>query len=137
MKKYKTKPINFEGCHPVIAEHLKRGEAILCEDSSGQRAYVHAYKAGYYNPYVANGVANLMCDAKPVETKLRFKKASEIIRWLEDEGANYNHANECFEYIDNRSCLIPISIADICNIAGKIESHDRGSYHKEWLEEVK
>ena len=30
MKKYTTKPIDFTGCHSVIAEHLKRGEAIKC-----------------------------------------------------------------------------------------------------------
>ena len=31
MKKYNTKPIDYTGCHPVIAEALKRGEAIECE----------------------------------------------------------------------------------------------------------
>lgn len=31
MKKYNTRPIDFTGCHPVIAEHLKRGEAIECK----------------------------------------------------------------------------------------------------------
>ena len=31
MKKYNTKPVDFTGCHPVIAEHLKRGEAIECK----------------------------------------------------------------------------------------------------------
>ena len=30
MKKYHTRPIDFTGCHPVIAEALKRGEAIKC-----------------------------------------------------------------------------------------------------------
>ncbi len=30
MSKYTTEPIDYTGCHPVIAEHLKRGEAILC-----------------------------------------------------------------------------------------------------------
>ena len=30
MKKYNTRPIDFTGCHPVIAEALKRGEAIEC-----------------------------------------------------------------------------------------------------------
>ena len=30
MKKYNTKPIDFTGCHPVIAEHLKRSEEIRC-----------------------------------------------------------------------------------------------------------
>ena len=28
MKKYNTRPIDFTGCHPVIAEALKRGEAM-------------------------------------------------------------------------------------------------------------
>ena len=31
MKKHTTKPIDFTGCHPVIAEALKRGEAIKCK----------------------------------------------------------------------------------------------------------
>ena len=30
MKKYHTKPIDFTGCHPVIAEALKRGEEMRC-----------------------------------------------------------------------------------------------------------
>ena len=30
MKKYHTRPIDFTGCHPVIAEHLKRSEEIMC-----------------------------------------------------------------------------------------------------------
>ena len=30
MKKYSTRPIDFTGCHPVIAEALKRGEDIKC-----------------------------------------------------------------------------------------------------------
>ena len=35
MKKYNTRPIDFTGCHPVIAEALKRGEAIECNVWSG------------------------------------------------------------------------------------------------------
>ena len=30
MKKYNTRPIDFTGCHPVIAEALKRVEEIEC-----------------------------------------------------------------------------------------------------------
>ena len=30
MKKYNTRPIDYTGCHPVIAEHLRKGEAIEC-----------------------------------------------------------------------------------------------------------
>ena len=46
--KYTTKPIDFTGCHPVIAEHLKRGEAIECfvwdeEGESKVKAWVYGY----------------------------------------------------------------------------------------------
>ena len=48
MKKYNTKPIDFTGCHPVIAEALKRGEAIECfvwdeEGESKVKAWVYGY----------------------------------------------------------------------------------------------
>ena len=54
MKKYKTKPIDFTGCHPVIAEHLKRGESIECRvwDSGREhdkgKGYVTGYELGIY-----------------------------------------------------------------------------------------
>ena len=56
MKKYTTKPIDFTGCHPVIAEALKRGEAIECfvHDNNGygsQRHWVTAYWKGATYPY--------------------------------------------------------------------------------------
>ena len=56
MKKYTTKPIDFTGCHPVIAEHLKRGEAIECivYDSPSceyKRCWVLAYYVGNKYPY--------------------------------------------------------------------------------------
>ena len=48
MKKYNTKPIDFTGCDPEIAEHLKRGEAIECivwdcEGGSKIKAWVYGY----------------------------------------------------------------------------------------------
>lgn len=52
MKKYNTKPIDFTGCHPVIAEHLKRGEAIEChlsdidkEPSSSPTGFIEHWNA--------------------------------------------------------------------------------------------
>lgn len=54
MKKYNTKPIDFTGCHPVIAEHLKRGEAIECRVWDSRRGhdegkcYVTGYEPGIY-----------------------------------------------------------------------------------------
>ena len=38
MKKYNTRPIGHTDCHPVIAEHLKPGEAIECKVWNSCRA---------------------------------------------------------------------------------------------------
>ena len=58
MKKYNTRPIDFTGCHPVIAEHLKRGEAIECRvwDSDFNKeqeieAWVCRYRGNSNLPY--------------------------------------------------------------------------------------
>ena len=58
MKKYNTRPIDFTGCHPVIAEHLKRGEAIECRvwDSDFNKeqeieAWVCQYRGNSNLPY--------------------------------------------------------------------------------------
>ena len=56
MKKYNTRPIDYTGCHPVIAEALKRGEVIECfvHDSPARghmRYWVFAYLEGTTYPY--------------------------------------------------------------------------------------
>ena len=55
MKKYTTKPIDFTGCHPVIAEHLKRGEMVECRAWSDKEyhknKFVFRYRAGLTCPY--------------------------------------------------------------------------------------
>ena len=56
MKKYNTRPIDFTGCHPVIAEHLKRGEEIECRawDNKGaakKEIWVCRYKSSAGLPY--------------------------------------------------------------------------------------
>lgn len=54
MKKYNTKPIDFTGCHPVIAEALKRGEAIECRVrdigslKEKRKQYITGYTAKSY-----------------------------------------------------------------------------------------
>ena len=53
--KYNTRPIDYTGCHPVIAEHLERGEAIECTvwggSTGGTTGFVTAYCAGNSHPY--------------------------------------------------------------------------------------
>ena len=56
MKKYTTKPIDFTGCHPVIAEALKCGKAVDCivYDSPSceyKRCWVLAYYVDNNYPY--------------------------------------------------------------------------------------
>ena len=46
---YDTKPIDYTGCHPVIAEYLKRGEMVKCRvgtnTASTDTAYIRDYDA--------------------------------------------------------------------------------------------
>ena len=56
MKKYTTKPIDFTGCHPVIAEALKQGEEIECRvwDNKGdvkREVWICRYKGSADLPY--------------------------------------------------------------------------------------
>ena len=58
MKKYNTRPIDFTGCHPVIAEALKRSEDIKCRvwDLNGDRlrgveAWICRYRGNSSLPY--------------------------------------------------------------------------------------
>ena len=88
MSRCKVRPIDFTGCDPVIAEHLKRGEAVLCRVWDGNiakacDAYVNCYDGQRY-PYHADGF--WFKNADPIETKLYWRKASEIVKWLEDNG---------------------------------------------------
>ena len=79
--KYYTKPTasaDYTGCHPVIAEHLKRGEAIECwvSDSferpcggNSPRKFVVQYLAGQKFPYYING--DVYKFAEPIPHKVR------------------------------------------------------------------
>ena len=77
MKKYTTKPIDYTGCHPVIEEHLKRGEAIECEvwddEDSGhdkRKRYITGYIPGAY--IMPNGV--FWSHAEPILIKAKIKR---------------------------------------------------------------
>ena len=78
MKKYNTRPIDYTGCHPVIAEHLKRGETIECwvSDSlerpcggNSPRRFVVRYLAGQKFPYDIAG--NVYKFAEPIPLKAK------------------------------------------------------------------
>ena len=76
MKKYNTRPIDFTGCHPVIAEALKRGEAIECivwdnQKEEGEVAFVIGYDASRRNPYQCDDWDSTWVYAEPISRKIR------------------------------------------------------------------
>ena len=73
MKKYNTRPIDYTGCHPVIAEALKRGEAIECRVWDSRRGYDEGkcYVTGYVpGIYITSGGFKLD-RAEPIPIKTR------------------------------------------------------------------
>ena len=75
MKKYTTKPIDFTGCHPVIAEALKRGEAIECFvwDNKGdvkREVWICRYKGRSDLPYRSDSDVPWQ-HAEPIARKVR------------------------------------------------------------------
>ena len=77
---------SYEGCHPVIAESLKRGEHVECADGFGGIYTVVAYVFGDNFPYVCTDCkrrANLYPLPK---TETWVIKASKLVKILEDEG---------------------------------------------------
>lgn len=93
MVKYNTKKIDYTGCDPVIAEHLQRGEVIECYVWDGIKTvgdriirYVVLYSFDAWYPYrTVDGV--IYQHAEPIQLKQTYvKKASDIVRWLEDNG---------------------------------------------------
>ena len=77
MKKYNTKPIDFTGCHPVIAEALKRGEAIECRvwDTPSMGigvGIVVGYSASNAHPYRCDNIgSSIYRHAEPIPIKTR------------------------------------------------------------------
>lgn len=77
MKKYATKPIDFTSCHPVIAEALKRGEAIKCKvwdnDCNTElkiEAWVCRYRVNSNLPYRSDSNTPWK-HAEPIPLKVR------------------------------------------------------------------
>lgn len=94
MPKYTTEPIDYTGCHPVIAEHLKRGEAILCrvreyDHSTPEVSYVHAYIKKFpwgYNTISLDGYYTTCKYAEPISVKRRVLMSAEkaVVKLIEN-----------------------------------------------------
>ena len=94
MKKYNTRPIDFTGCHPVIAEHLKRGEAIECfvydiSPRGHRRRWVCTYWIGEQYPYKTREEAFRYAEPAPIK-KHRIMPPERAIPVLIANGWEYN-----------------------------------------------
>ena len=97
MKKYNTKPIDFTGCHPVIAEALKLGEAIECwtrdcEESPIQlrKNWVCSYSKEETCPYITTrGIGWRYAVPIPLKSK-RVMPPERAIPTLIAEGWEFN-----------------------------------------------
>ena len=74
MKRYNTRPIDFTGCHPVIAEALKRGEAIEClvwgNKDDKKEVWICRYKGGSDFPYLSE-IGVFWKHAEPIARKVK------------------------------------------------------------------
>ena len=105
MKKYTTKPIDFTGCHPVIAEHLKRGEAIKCNVWDNYRdhevVWVCLYEMGAKYPY-RNITGTGWKDAEPIPIKTkRIMPPERAIPVLIAEGWSFDDSGNLVGYKKN------------------------------------
>lgn len=90
----KTKPIDFAGCHPVIAEQLKQSKSILCwvwdSESEKDQGWVFSFSIEsdyHYRVANLNKTRNIGFEhAEPIEfkTETRVKKASQCFAWFEE-----------------------------------------------------
>ena len=108
MKKYTTKPIDFTGCHPVIAEHLKRGEAIEClvwdnRKESGNLKFVVGYYTGKRYSYQCNdGMISSWMYAEPIPHKVRrIMPPERAIPVLIAEGWSFDDSGNLVGYKKN------------------------------------
>lgn len=90
MSKYTTIPLGYKGCNEVIKEHLQQGLCILCRvgdfGSSPVELMVIGFKEGRKAPYECDDGSHYM-NAEPLRPlQPQVKKASEIVKWLEDNG---------------------------------------------------
>ena len=96
MKKYNTRPIDFTGCHPVIAEHLKRGEAIVCKvwDDGHPREEVRCVVGYWSKTYISEGIVE-RDHAEPIPIKVkRIMPPERAIPVLIAEGWRFNTSGQ-------------------------------------------
>ena len=107
MKKYNTRPIDFTGCHPVIAEHLKRIEEIRCwawdqdcaeKPNSCHEVWIARYWRAADHPYrTASGTFFRYAEPIPIKVK-RIMPPERAIPVLIAEGWKFDDEGDLVGY---------------------------------------
>ena len=79
MKGYTTKPIDFTGCHPVIAEALKRGKTIECKVWDNKKC---ESRVGFVVGFSASNARPYRCDKQGISI---YRHAEPIPRGGPDD----------------------------------------------------
>ena len=138
MNKLITEPIDFTGCIPEVAEALKKGlkVKVLCLDTDYRNPSIINYYHEF-NTYVLefDGGYTAMDQHEftllyEKQTEIRVKRASEIVKWLEDNGYEVDK-NGCWDKEEAEMTFT----AEMFNCCGKVPS-DNYEWPPDWIEEV-
>ena len=135
MPKYQTEPIDYTGCHPIIAKHLQQNLAInciVCDNRGANPPPTMIRKYNIRSDYPYCGDSGSWKHAEPIEIKVMktvVKPASVIVKWLEDSG--YKVVGNGFWVRTGCVQFNPIMFQE----CGK-EPTKRFNWNPAWLEEV-
>ena len=138
-----TRPHDYTGCDPEIAEALKQGLEVYCEvwddyDEESIKDWVHGYVLRCEFPYITKETYYL--HARPIrqepaqepKTKLVPNPASEIFAWLENPENGY-YLDEDGDYsMDGED---PSFVTSMLKHCGTDDCGD-WEWHPAWLREV-
>jgi hypothetical protein len=124
---FKTRDKDYTGCNPDIAKALKNNKEIFCALSARCNGFVRDYIIGHDKPYVTR--TEHYKTATPVVVKQRVKKASVIVKWLEDHGYE---VDEVGDWENKVTAAFAAEMFQHCGLA----PHPEWEWLPEWLEEV-
>ena len=128
-------------------EEFKNGDRVLVRDMEIQ-GWFEAVYIGKNQSSTKNDLPHVVCFnefeievfkyCKHAPVK-KFKKASEIIKWFEDNGYKYNDQFFRYETILNNGAISYFNLQMVFNIAGKEvdKCGDFESLPAKWIEEEK
>ena len=138
MNKLITEPIDFTGCIPEVAEALKKGlkVKVLCLDTDYRNTSIINYNHEF-NTYVLefdDGYTAMDQHEFTLlyekQTEIRVKRASEIVKWLEDNGYEVDEDGD-WDKVEAEEMFT----AGMFQFCGKVPNNEY-TWIPEWLEGV-